>query len=100
MLFTGISTGGGHSCGLTASGEVWCWGRNTTGQLGTGTAFNSSVPVRSAMGIGRVLQISAAGASTCALTEVGDAWCWGLNADGGLGDGTLVTRQNPVKVVP
>ena len=29
-----ISVGAGHTLALSASGEVWAWGRNNYGQLG------------------------------------------------------------------
>ena len=40
-----VTSGGGHSCALMPDQSVWCWGRNTTGQLGDGTATDSMVPV-------------------------------------------------------
>ena len=47
--FTRISAGTGHSCGLTADGQLWCWGRGTEGQLGNGAQASSPVPVRVAL---------------------------------------------------
>jgi len=40
-----ISVGAWHTCAITESGELWCWGRGTSGQLGNGAAENSSTPV-------------------------------------------------------
>lgn len=44
--FASISGGIEHSCGLTTSGETYCWGGNSWGQLGDGQPGNSYVPVR------------------------------------------------------
>ena len=43
-------------------------------------------------------QISAGLAHTCGLTEAGDVYCWGLNTDGQLGDGSTTGASTPVKV--
>lgn len=40
------STGGRHTCAVDRSGRLSCWGHNDYGQLGDGTAFSSSAPVR------------------------------------------------------
>jgi alpha-tubulin suppressor-like RCC1 family protein len=106
LRFSSISAGGFHTCGLTADGQAWCWGTNGHGELGTGTRENSSVPVRVASGLafsslsaGRSHSASRlAGGHTCALAADGQAWCWGFNLDGQLGDGTQQESPLPVPV--
>jgi alpha-tubulin suppressor-like RCC1 family protein len=48
LTFASVSAGHGHVCGVTTSGwSAYCWGNNTSGQLGNGTIFvNSLVPTR------------------------------------------------------
>ena len=91
-----VSTGGLHSCALTAEGGVLCWGLNTSGQLGNGTTKNSSVPVGvSGLGPG-MATIAAGGYHTCARSPTGTVLCWGLNSSGQLGNGTTTKSPTPV----
>jgi alpha-tubulin suppressor-like RCC1 family protein len=46
VRFTRLAVGGQFTCGLTADGVVWCWGRNQGGVLGSETQRHTSTPVR------------------------------------------------------
>lgn len=35
-----------HTCGVTEAGDVYCWGANDQGKLGTGTTTPSAIPLR------------------------------------------------------
>jgi alpha-tubulin suppressor-like RCC1 family protein len=85
-----VSAGYGHTCALTTAGGVKCWGANYYGQLGDGQACGSDhclAPVDVTALSGSVAAISAGGGHTCAITTAGGLKCWGVNANGELGDG-------------
>jgi len=93
-----VSAGDAHSCALTTGGAVWCWGDNSYGQLGDGTMTGRLVPVAvSGLGSGTA-DLSSGVFHNCAVDSAGAAWCWGLNDDGQLGDGTTADRTTPVAV--
>src|ERR1035437_1828044 len=41
-----IAAGNAHSLALTSDGQVWAWGANYFGELGTGDLVNRTVPVQ------------------------------------------------------
>src|SRR5438105_822948 len=95
---TAIAAGGAHTCLLTGTGAVKCWGYNAFGQLGDGTRTERHTPV-GVLGLASgVVAITAGGGHTCALTGAGAVRCWGDNARGELGDGTTPGRHAPVAV--
>jgi alpha-tubulin suppressor-like RCC1 family protein len=91
ISFVLLSTGDGHTCGITTTGAAYCWGNNLSGELGTGTTTNSSVPAAVIGGASFATLSAAAGGQgvshTCGVASNGDAYCWGNNADGALGNG-------------
>ncbi|MBO6070664.1 MAG: hypothetical protein J6P43_06350, partial [Succinivibrionaceae bacterium] len=106
---TGVSkvmTGNGHACAITHYGEVYCWGENSSAQLGWGeteyTTANMSVGyarkvVTGAQNSGsgflsNVVDLSLGVNHSCALTNVGDIYCWGDNTAKELGGDFVYTR--------
>ncbi|MBL8605365.1 MAG: hypothetical protein JNK72_25765 [Myxococcales bacterium] len=81
---TALSAGGAHSCAIVASGALRCWGANTRGQLGRGSALPSRVPV-DVVGLGAVRSVAAGLSHTCAVTGDGSVYCWGSNERRQLG---------------
>ncbi len=95
-----VGLGALHTCAVTDSGTVRCWGNNDFGQLGNGTRATSSTPTP-VSGLVGVQQLAAGAQHTCALRHGGTVWCWGFDANGELGNGdpSLLQQLTPVQVV-
>jgi alpha-tubulin suppressor-like RCC1 family protein len=89
-----------NTCGISKSGDMWCWGDNQSKQLGKATfeSSYSAVPVLvdggrgwSALGVGQ--------SHACAIeASTNDAYCWGANGSGQVGDGSNTQRSSPTLV--
>jgi alpha-tubulin suppressor-like RCC1 family protein len=97
VLWVSVVTGVGHTCGLTADGEAFCWGGNNYGALGDSTFTDRVTPV-AVKGGHTFQQLAASSFYTCGLTTAGQAYCWGYNTSGQLGNGTITNERAPVAV--
>jgi alpha-tubulin suppressor-like RCC1 family protein/uncharacterized protein YjdB len=87
LSFIDITGGRSHVCGLTASGSAYCWGSQQLGQLGDGFIGPTIRAVPGPVNGGRTFtSIAAGGNHTCGLDASGQAYCWGNNEWGQLGD--------------
>lgn len=80
-----VAAGRFHSCALAIDGDLWCWGSNNRGQLGTGTVESSRTPLRVTGVPGDATTLTAGLDHTCALFKTKIPYCWGSNRARQLG---------------
>ncbi|MDZ7863975.1 fibronectin type III domain-containing protein [Acidovorax sp.] len=93
-----IAAGFEHTCALTTAGAMLCWGANTYGQLGDGSTTHKTAPQPVTALASGVAAIAAGFQHTCAVTTAGAVYCWGLNDNGQLGDGSTTDKSTPQPV--
>jgi alpha-tubulin suppressor-like RCC1 family protein len=107
-----ISSGREHTCAIRNCGEVWCWGINAFGQVGTGAISPLRVLHADCGGTGSAVEavpvraspdrdwlvVSSGERHTCGIRAGGAAYCWGHNVDGRLGTGDFVDHLAPTPV--
>ena len=89
--FTVVTSTIQHTCALSASGRVVCWGINTGGELGDAVLSESRGPTQVSGIVSGAVSVSAGGDSfdshTCAVLSDGGVKCWGSNTQGQIGSG-------------
>ncbi|MGZ6309878.1 MAG: RCC1 domain-containing protein [Bdellovibrionota bacterium] len=91
-----LAAGTSHTCALLSNTTVVCWGDQTIGQLGNGVTMGAQLaaPVAVSGGLTSVTAIAAGGNHTCVIISGGTMKCWGENADGQIGNGTVSAAEN------
>lgn len=96
IAIAGLALGDRHSCALTSTGRVLCWGANEAAQLGDGTDRPSAVPVL-VQGIADAVEIASRRDVTCARQRTGTVACWGSNV---LGEADADPNRSALSFVP
>ena len=93
LVFSSISAGYFHTCGLVTGGKAYCWGGGFNGELGSDTqATSTPTAVKGNIAFSSII----AGRSlSCGLTAEGKAFCWGANGMHQIGDGTTRDSFKP-----
>ena len=92
-----VAVGGAHTCALKRNRRLFCWGRNSEGQVGV----TASEPIANPTQIdaaSRYMKVSLGAQHSCALNTGQSLYCWGSNEEGQLGLGDRMSRYQPVLV--
>jgi alpha-tubulin suppressor-like RCC1 family protein len=90
-----VAAGGDDTCIITAKGELYCWGANGSGQLGTTSRPDSAQPMRIGGLAEEAVAVAVMDEAVCALLRSGVVNCWGENFLGQLGRGTRELESSP-----
>ena len=92
-----VAGGDGHSCAVVSTGAAYCWGENSSGELGFDNGGDLQLTARAVTGARRFTRIGAGNGGSCALSTAGQIFCWGENGAGYLGDGS---PPSPARATP
>lgn len=94
-----VSVGYAHTCAISSTGHLYCWGDNTLGQLGDGHAEPySATPVPVVTGL-TFTSVTASDNYSCAISTAGDGYCWGQSFTGELGNGVSAVVESTPQLV-
>jgi len=98
-----VAQGGYHTLAITSNGNLWSWGRNDYGQLGSGDYVDRIFPTPIASDwdynvFSTIVIVSAREFHSIALKTNGTLWSWGYNGYGQLGTGDTFTTEAPIQI--
>ncbi len=91
-----VSAGRDFTCGIKEGGALYCWGRNSWGELGNGESGNENskkVPVVIAEDL-KWKYVATGIDHACGMTEEGKIYCWGANDTAKIGNNQIGVSNN------
>ncbi|XP_073689092.1 RCC1 and BTB domain-containing protein 2-like, partial [Garra rufa] len=97
---TEVACGSHHTIALTTDGEVYAWGYNNSGQVGSGSTANQPTPRRVSSCLQNKVVVNIACGQLCsmAVLDNGETYGWGYNCNGQLGLGNNGNQQTPCRI--
>uniref|UniRef100_A0A673JTY4 BTB domain-containing protein n=2 Tax=Sinocyclocheilus rhinocerous TaxID=307959 RepID=A0A673JTY4_9TELE len=97
---TEVACGSHHTIALTTEGEVYAWGYNNSGQVGSGSTANQPTPRRVSSCLQNKVVVNIACGQLCsmAVLDNGETYGWGYNCNGQLGLGNNGNQQTPCRI--
>jgi alpha-tubulin suppressor-like RCC1 family protein len=97
--FLWVSVGHFVVCGVSIERDAFCWGAGSFGRLGSGQSGEEPTPSPTLVVNGLKYKRLTVGAQhTCAVTIDDQAFCWGLNTYGKLGEDIGPSSPEPISV--
>uniref|UniRef100_A0A3B5K3X4 RCC1 and BTB domain containing protein 2 n=2 Tax=Takifugu rubripes TaxID=31033 RepID=A0A3B5K3X4_TAKRU len=95
-----VACGSHHTIALTTDGEVFAWGYNNSGQVGSGSTANQPTPRRVSSCLQNKVVVNIACGQLCsmAVLDSGEIYGWGYNCNGQLGLGNNGNQQTPCRI--
>ena len=92
---SGLRIGQYSSCARNSSNRIYCWGDNSEGQLGDGTTTQRNTPtlLSAATGVTSTNALRSGYRQACVVTSASQAYCWGRNQEGQIGDNSSGTNR-------
>ncbi|KAM6141107.1 LOW QUALITY PROTEIN: RCC1 and BTB domain-containing protein 1 [Pterocles gutturalis] len=95
-----VACGSHHSMALSFDGDLYAWGYNNCGQVGSGSTANQPTPRRisNCLQGKMVVGIACGQTSSMAVVNNGEVYGWGYNGNGQLGLGNNGNQLTPCRV--
>src|SRR5436309_15725969 len=92
--FTALTGGWLHTCGMTTTKHVYCWGWNRDGEIGDGSTADRPYAIQ--ISPSRTFSVvTSGGGHSCAVAAGGAAYCWALHLTGQIGASSTTPRHSP-----
>ena len=93
-----LSSGRYFNIVSNSDGELWSWGRNGFGELGTGSIDYETSPKQELLAATDWLDVGVGKDFSVGLKDDGTLWTWGNGQNFALGDGTAISKNAPTQI--